>query len=250
MRIVVPVIVVPLLPAIAQAHGMSKSERTALLEGRNLTFVWMGATHMHTGYDHLLFLFGVVFFLSKFREIVIIVTAFTIDHGITLRVATLAEFTFNKRLIEAVIAISVAYIGFSNLGGIEKHLGFRRPNLLAMVFGFGLFHGLGLSTRLQKLKLPEEGLIERIVSFNVGIELGQVAALLAMFAALAFWRARKLFKALSRIANFGLVGAKALLLVVHLHAFQHNRNPNSFSFAEGLLVHAHENMTPLGATTE
>ncbi len=105
-------------------------------------------------------------------------------------------------------------------------------------------------TKRTVRELPEEGLIERIVSFNVGIELGQIAALLVLFIALGFWRTRESFEISSRFANFGLVGVGALLVVLHLHAFQHNRNPNSFGFADGLHVHAHENMAPRRVNAE
>jgi hydrogenase/urease accessory protein HupE len=173
--------------------------------GGILDYIWLGAEHMVTGYDHLLFLFGVIFFLTGFRDVVRFITAFTLGHCITLLGATLAGITANVYLIDAVIALSVVYKGFENLDGFQKTLGFRAPNLLAMVFIFGLVHGFGLSTRLQELTLGNEGLVSRILAFNVGVELGQVAALTVMLGIFAAWRSSKTFERFGKVANVGLV---------------------------------------------
>src|SRR5215204_2770082 len=169
-----------LLASPVVAHGVSETEAIALMEGGHLAYVKAGAVHMLTGYDHLLFLFGVMFFLTTFRNIVKFITAFTLGHSITLVCATLLGIKANYFLIDAAIAISVIYKGFDNLDGFRRWIGMNEPNLLWMVLGFGLVHGFGLSTRLQQLPLPNEGLVTRILAFNVGVEIGQVAALVAM----------------------------------------------------------------------
>ena len=140
-----------LAPVLALAHGISDADKQRMLEGSYLQYVGLGATHMLTGYNHLLFLFGVVFFLTTFKDIARFVTAFTLGHCVTLIAATFLLITWNYFLVDALIALSVIYKGFDNNGGFQKHLGIKSPNLLAVVFGFGLLHGFGLSTRLQQL---------------------------------------------------------------------------------------------------
>src|SRR3990167_9243845 len=135
------------------AHGISDADRQRMLDGGYLQYVGLGASHMLTGYDHLLFLFGVVFFLASFKDVVKFVTVFTLGHSITLVFATMLQITWNYYLIDAIIAISVMYKAFDNNGGFQKHFQMASPNLLWMVFGFGLLHGFGLPTRLPHLPL-------------------------------------------------------------------------------------------------
>ena len=226
------------------AHGISEADRQRMLSGGYLQYVGLGATHMLTGYDHLLFLFGVVFFLTGFKDVAKFVTVFTLGHCITLVFATYYRIAWNYYLIDAVIALSVIYKGFDNNGGFQKYFQMKSPNLLAAVFGFGLLHGFGLSTRLQQLPLGDDGtaMLIRILSFNLGVELGQLAALAPMVALLAFWRHRPSFGRFSFAANLGLVYAGALLLLMQLHGWQHDSNPNGFRFPEQEHRHAHEDM--------
>jgi hypothetical protein len=163
------------------SHGISETDKTQITEGSLLDYLYLGAKHMITGYDHILFLIGVVFFLTRFSDIVKFVTAFTIGHSITLIIATLFKITANYYLIDAVIAFSVIYKGFENLAGFKKWLSLYPPNLVLMVFIFGLIHGFGLSTRLQQIDLGDNNLIYSILSFNVGVELGQIVALAIVF---------------------------------------------------------------------
>jgi hydrogenase/urease accessory protein HupE len=204
---------------LAEAHGISEASRETMADGGVFAYIWLGAEHMLTGYDHLLFLFGVVFFLSGFRDVVRFITAFTLGHCITLLGATLAGVTANPYLIDAVIALSVVYKGFENLDGFKKYFDLRAPNLLAMVFVFGLVHGFGLSTRLQELPLGEEGLVSRILAFNVGVEIGQVAALTAMLAFFAAWRSSQAFERLGRMANSALVLAGVGLFLFQMNGY-------------------------------
>ena len=235
------------LPSVAYAHGVTAGDKGYIMETfgtRIVPFMYLGAKHMVTGYDHLLFLFGVVFFLTGFRDIAKFVTAFTLGHCITLIFATFFGITWNFYLIDAIIALSVIYKGFDNNGGFQKYFDMKSPNLLAVVFGFGLLHGFGLSTRLQQLPLGDDKLamLWRILSFNVGVEIGQILALSVMVALLATWRKRASFKRFSFAANIALVYAGALLLLMQLHGYQHDADPDSFRFPAQEHKHAHEDL--------
>lgn len=241
-----PALAVLLMSATdASAHGVPLAEQQRLIDGGNIAYLRSGAVHMLTGYDHLLFLAGVVFFLTSTRDIVRFVTAFTIGHSITLLAATLLGIQANYFLIDAVIALSVIYKGFDNLDGFRKTLGVASPNLVWMVFGFGLVHGFGLSTRLQQLPLPTEGLVWRILSFNAGVELGQIAALLVILAVITAWRRFSSFRPFSIAANAGLVAAGGLLFLMQMHGYQHTQFPDELGFSEDGHAHAHEEMERL-----
>ena len=205
--------------AVAWAHGVSAADQDAMLAGSALDFVELGAVHMLTGYDHLLFLFGVIFFLSSFRDVVRFISVFTLGHCITLLGATLAGVQANAYLIDAVIAVSVIYKGFENLDGFKRYFGRKSPNLLLMVFIFGLIHGFGLSTRLQEINLGEEGLIARILSFNVGVEVGQIAALSVMILVFSVWRKSDTYARWSTLANQALVLAGVALFVFQMNGY-------------------------------
>jgi HupE / UreJ protein len=231
-------------PLVALAHGISDADRQRMLDGGNLQYVGLGASHMLTGYDHLLFLFGVVFFLASFKDVLKFVTVFTLGHSITLVFATVLQITWNYYLIDAIIALSVMYKAFDNNGGFQKHFQMASPSLLWMVFGFGLLHGFGLSTRLQQLPLGDDpmAMLGRILSFNVGVELGQIAALVVMVGLLALWRHRPSFKRFSYAANLALFYAGVFLLFTQLHGYQHDADPDSFRFPAAEHRHAHEDL--------
>ena len=146
--------------------------------------------------------------------------------------------------MDAVIALSVCYKGFDNNEGFKNYLGVPAPNLLWMVFAFGLVHGFGLSTRLQQLPLGEKGMgfLGRIIAFNVGVEVGQVAALLIMLVLLNYWRQRPSFQKLSRACNDGLVLAGLLLFAMQMHGYLHGAYPEEFGFNADGHAHAHEDM--------
>jgi len=208
----------------AFAHDVSEEARRRMTEGGYLDYTWTGAEHMLTGYDHLLFLLGVMFFLSRFVDIFKFVTAFTIGHTLTLTTATFAGITADHYLIDAVIAVTVAYKGFENLGGFPRWVGTAAPNLLVMVFIFGLIHGFGLSARLQDLTLAEDpNLLSKILLFNVGVEGGQIAALVVMAAAINAWRKVEFWPVISRVVNAGLIFAGLLLLLFQLHGYIHEQ---------------------------
>ena len=171
---------VPLLAATAvQGHEVSQQDVELISDSSGLQvalFVWLGAKHMVTGYDHLLFLAGVIFLLIRVRDIVLYVSLFAIGHTITLISGVLFGLGVNPYLVDAVIGFSVAYKGFDNLGGFQRLFGDSPDDRLA-VFLFGLFHGLGLATKLQDLGFNDDGLVANLIAFNVGVELGQFAAL-------------------------------------------------------------------------
>ena len=224
------------------AHGISESEKQTILNGGNLQFLKIGATHMLTGYDHLLFVFGIVFYFNNFLDVIKYVTAFTIGHSITLITATLKGIALNYYLIDALIALSVCYIGYENIGGFWK-LFKKTPNLIGVIFLFGLIHGLGLSTRLQQLPLGDNGLIFRILHFNLGVELGQLGALFLIVGLLIKWRKTKPFSQIRNIANNGLIFAGFLLFLIQMHGYLHNTYPNDFGLSEDNHVHSHEKMS-------
>jgi hypothetical protein len=237
-------ILLALLPVIALAHGISDEDKQRMLDGGYIQYIWLGASHMLTGYDHLLFLLGVVFLLSTFKDIVKFVTVFTIGHCITLIFATYFKITWNFWLVDAIIAVSVIYKGFDNNNGFQRHFNMASPNLLKMVFAFGLLHGFGLSTRLQQLPLGDDPvhMIFRILSFNVGVELGQIVALAVMVAVLSLWRKTVHFERFSYTANLGLILAGIYLLFVQLHGYQHDVNGELFRFPTQEHQHAHEDI--------
>ena len=220
-----------LLSQMAYGHGMSEAEKQAIIEGGNLSYMWLGATHMLSGYDHLAFVFGIIFFLSTFRDIAKYVTAFTLGHSVTLIYATFNGIQMNYFLIDAVIALSVCYIAFHNIDGFRKYLNINPPGMMLMIISLGLIHGFGLSTRLQELPLSEDSLLLNIISFNVGIELGQIGALVLMLLLIAAWRKRHSFQAFSLIANYGLIMMGGLLFLMQMHGYEHSSKPEEFVLA-------------------
>jgi hypothetical protein len=226
----------------AFAHGMSPEDQARILNAGAVEYMQLGAKHMLTGYDHLMFLFGVIFFLTRFKDILKFITAFTIGHSITLVFATLFSIKANYFLIDAVIALTVCYKAFDNLDGFRKYLNMASPNLLLLVFIFGLIHGFGLSTRLQQLPLGNEGLIVKILSFNVGVEIGQIIALMVMLLLLSGWRKTQSFQKFSKVSNLVLLFAGGLLFLSQMHGFQHSHYSDDFPLNRDDHHHAHEDM--------
>ena len=177
------------------AHGVSGKDAVFLqgLEGRAIVpLMYLGAKHMVTGYDHLLFLVGVIFFLYRLKDVLLYVSLFTIGHSVTLLAGVLGGIHANPYIIDAIIGFSVVYKAFENMDGFRRLFGFQ-PDTRAAVLIFGLFHGLGLATKLQDFELAPTGLVANIVSFNVGVELGQGLALTFILIALTYWRTRSGF---------------------------------------------------------
>ncbi len=212
-------IVLLLLSGDAFSHGFHQFTDASIFDGGNSTFLWLGTTHMLTGYDHLLFVFGIIFFLTSFAEIVKYITAFTLGHSATLIYATFAGIQLNYFLIDAIIGLSVVYIAFANLDGFRKYLNISPPNLFVMITFLGMIHGFGLSTRLQELPLNKEHLLGNIIFFNVGIELGQVVALTVMLAVLMGWRKSKFFATFSLASNYVLIFLGVSLFMMQMYGF-------------------------------
>ena len=241
LSLLVPVL---LLSSNAFAHGISEADKQAMLDGGYLRYIWLGATHMLTGYDHLLFIFGVIFFLTSFKDIVRFISVFTFGHCITLIFATFFKITANYYLIDAVIALSVMYKGFENIDGFKKYFSWQPPTLLRMVFIFGLIHGFGLSTRLQQLPLGDDKMqmLLRILSFNVGVEVGQIVALSVMLILLTGWRKAEAFTKFAYAANVGLVAGGVLLLLMQLHGYSHTSDPEAYPINQDDHSHVHKDM--------
>src|SRR6476659_9315779 len=178
--------------SVADAHGVSGKDALFLqsIKGAAIgPLMYLGAKHMVTGYDHLAFLVGVIFFLYRMKDIVQYVSLFTIGHSVTLLAGVLGGVKANPYLIDAIIGFSVVYKAFDNMDGFQRFFGFQ-PNTRVAVLVFGLFHGFGLATKLQEFALSPNGLVANIVSFNVGVEIGQGLALTAILIALTYWRLR------------------------------------------------------------
>lgn len=209
------------LSATCFAHGVDSNTEHFLTttEGSAIgPFLYIGAKHMVTGYDHLLFLIGVIFFLFRGRDILIYVSLFTLGHSITLLFGVLNQINVNVYLIDAVIAFSIIYKGFDNLGGFKRLLGIQ-PNTKVAVFIFGLFHGFGLATKLQDFSLPQENLLSNMLAFNVGVEIGQCIALLFILTLLGFWRRHKSYFTFSTTSNTLLMSGGLILLGYQLTGY-------------------------------
>lgn len=196
------------------AHGVDESTKEFLQTNQGVSvipYMYIGAKHMITGYDHLLFLIGVIFFLYRLKDVTLYVTLFTIGHSLTLMFGVLNEVGFNAYLIDAIIGLSIVYKGFDNLGGFKRLLGFQ-PNTKVAVMIFGLFHGFGLATKILEFEIPKDGLIENLIAFNVGVELGQLSALVLVVLALSYWRRHPSFLRFSTATNALLMSSGIMLV--------------------------------------
>ena len=209
-----------LFAACAFGHGVAEGDASFLQSKQGLQFwpyVYLGAKHMVTGYDHLLFLGGVIFFVSKIRDVGIYVTLFAIGHSLTLIAGVWLNIGANAYLVDALIGFSVVYKAFDNLGGCER-LGLNiRPE--PMIFVFGLAHGFGLATKLQELALDPNGLVGNLLAFNLGVEVGQLLALLAMVLGLVMWRRHRHFTRHAIFANIVVMAAGFLLTGYQLSGY-------------------------------
>jgi len=207
-----------LLSATAWAHGIVGEDQAFILNNVGAQigpYIYLGAKHMVTGYDHILFLIGVVFFLHRLKDVVVYVSLFTLGHSLTLLAGVWFEVSVNAYLVDAVIGLSVVYKAFENIGGFDRITG-RKLDMRWAVFAFGLVHGLGLSGKLQDLVLSPNGLLINLVSFNLGVEIGQVLVLVPVAILLGAWRAAPNFAAQAGVANLALMTGGFILIGVHL----------------------------------
>jgi hypothetical protein len=218
---VVSALAVVLWSAVVSAHGVSGKDAVFLqsIQGTAIgPLMYLGAKHMVTGYDHLLFLVGVIFFLYRLKDVALYVSLFTLGHSVTLLAGVLGGIRANPYLIDAVIGFSVVYKAFDNMNGFPRLFGFE-PNPRIGVLAFGLFHGFGLATKLQDFSLSPNGLVANIVSFNVGVEIGQVVALTAILIALTYWRSRPGFLRHAFVTNAILMMSGFLLVGYQLAGY-------------------------------
>ncbi len=234
----------------AWCHGVAGADQGFIAGNVGLAvtpYAYLGAKHMVTGYDHLLFLAGVVFFLRRPRDVATYVTLFALGHSLTLLVGVLAGIEANPHLIDAVIGLSVAYKAFENLGGFkvwEQTTPCRKPpdrqalaatadlqanaipqsrdlapNPALAVFVFGLFHGFGLATKLQETQIAPEGLLGNIIAFNIGVELGQLTALGLLLTLLSLWRTSAGFTQQAALANWAILVAGFTFMLHQLASY-------------------------------
>ena len=207
--------------AEAWAHNVAEGDKGYIQESSGtliLPFIYLGAKHMVTGYDHLLFLFGVIFFLYRLKDVGIYVTLFAIGHSTTLLFGVLTGITANAYLIDAIIGLSVVYKALDNLGAFQRWFGFQ-PSTKAATLIFGFFHGFGLATKIIEFEIAEDGLIPTLLAFKVGVEIGQLLALGAILIVMGFWRRTQSFIRHAFAANTLLMTAGCMLVGNQLVGF-------------------------------
>lgn len=198
----------------AFAHGVTAGDQGYIQEisGINLLpFTYLGAKHMVTGYDHLLFLFGVIFFLYRLPHIAMYVSLFAIGHSTTLIISVYFEVPANAYLIDAIIGLSVVYKALDNLGAFQRWFNYQ-PNTKVATFIFGLFHGIGLATKIQSFDISADGLLANLIAFNIGVEIGQLLALSSILILMSFWRRHDLFFKHAYTVNVALMAAGFMLI--------------------------------------
>jgi hypothetical protein len=202
------------IAADAFGHGVPRGDKGFIQESSGVLlvpFVYLGAKHMVTGYDHLLFLLGVIFFLYRIRDVGIYVTLFAAGHTITLLSGVLLRVSVNAYLIDAIIGLSVVYKALDNMGAYRRWFGFQ-PNTKAATLIFGLVHGFGLATKIQEFEISPDGLLVNLVAFNAGVELGQLIALGAILILMGFWRRTPSFWRHAYTVNVAVMSAGFVLM--------------------------------------
>ena len=210
-----------LLTAFAHAHGVAEGDKGYIQEisGTHLLpFTYLGAKHMVTGYDHLLFLAGVIFFLYKLKDIALYVSLFAIGHSVTMLYGVYAGVNVNAYLIDAIIGLSVVYKALDNLGAFQRWFGVQ-PNTKVATLVFGLFHGFGLAAKIQEFEIARDGLLPNLLAFNVGVEIGQLLALGAILIAMGFWRRTAGFFQHAYTANVAMMCAGFVLIGMQLTGY-------------------------------
>jgi hypothetical protein len=196
------------------AHAVAEGDKGYIQEitGVNiLPFIYLGAKHMVTGYDHILFLFGVIFFLYRLQHIAIYVSLFAIGHSTTMLLGVYFNVGLNSYLIDAIIGLSVVYKAMDNIGAFQRWFGFQ-PNTKAATLIFGFFHGLGLSTKIIDYNISPDGLVPNLLAFNVGVEIGQLLALSAILIVMGYWRRTESFWRHAYTANVVMMTAGFVLI--------------------------------------
>lgn len=209
------------LATSAYAHAVTEGDKGYIMEvsGMKLIpFMYLGAKHMVTGYDHLLFLFGVVFFLYKMKHVAIYVSLFALGHSSTMLAGVYFGWNFSSYLIDAIIGLSVVYKALDNLGAFQRWFGYQ-PNTKAATLIFGFFHGLGLATKILDYDIASDGLLPNLLAFNVGVEFGQLLALAAILIVMGYWRRTASFWKHAYTANVVMMAAGFILIGYQLTGF-------------------------------
>jgi hypothetical protein len=205
----------------ALAHGVTGGDK-GYIQGTSgvaaIPFMYLGAKHMMTGYDHLLFLAGVIFFLYRLKDVAIYVTLFAAGHVITLLSGVLLDIGVNAYIIDAIIGFSIVYKALDNMGAYQRWFGFQ-PSTKIATFIFGLFHGCGLATKVLEYQLSPDGLIANLLAFNIGVELGQILALAVILIAMSYWRRTDSFLRDAYTSNTVLMTAGFLLMGYQLTGY-------------------------------
>jgi hypothetical protein len=210
-----------LLGATAYAHGVAEGDKGYIQEitGVHIVpFMYLGAKHMFTGYDHILFLLGVIFFLYKLREIGVYVSLFALGHSTTMLLGVYFGANVSGYLIDAIIGLSVAYKALDNLGTYQRWFGVQ-PNTKIATLVFGFFHGFGLATKIQDYEVSKDGLFANMVAFNVGVEIGQIMALAAILIVMGYWRRTDSFLRHAYTANVAILTAGFVLIGYQLTGY-------------------------------
>lgn len=209
------------LPVEAWAHGVTAGDKGFIMESSGMLlvpFMYLGAKHMVTGYDHLLFLLGVIFFLYRLKDVGLYVTLFAVGHSLTLLVGVLTGISVSSFLIDAIIGLSVAYKALDNLGAFRVWFGVQ-PDTRTATLVFGLFHGFGLATKILDFQMSSDGLVPNLVAFNVGVEIGQLLALSAILIAMSYWRRTAGFSRHAYAANVAIMTAGFVLMGYQLAGY-------------------------------
>ncbi|MDP2242188.1 MAG: HupE/UreJ family protein [Burkholderiales bacterium] len=214
LHVLIGVLFYFLVSAVAHAHGVAEGDKGYIqqITGTHLMpFTYLGAKHMVTGYDHLLFLAGVIFFLYKLKDIALYVSLFAVGHSVTMLYGVYAGVNVNAYLIDAIIGLSVVYKALDNLGAYQRWFGVQ-PNTKAATLIFGLFHGFGLAAKVQEFEISRDGLLANLLAFNVGVEIGQLLALGAILIAMGYWRRTAGFFKHAYTANVAMMCAGFMLI--------------------------------------
>jgi hypothetical protein len=210
-----------LLSTAVLAHAVAEGDKGYIQEISGvhiLPFIYLGAKHMVTGYDHILFLFGVIFFLYRLKDIGLYVTLFAIGHSVTMLLGVYFKIGINSYIIDAIIGLSVVYKALDNMGAYQRWFGWQ-PNTKAATLIFGLCHGFGLSSKILDYDIAPDGLLPNLLAFNVGVEIGQLLALAAILIIMGYWRRTDSFWRHAYSANTVMMTAGFVLIGYHLTGY-------------------------------
>jgi hypothetical protein len=210
-----------LIAVATTAYAVTEGDKGYIQEVsgiKMIPFMYLGAKHMVTGYDHLLFLFGVVFFLYKMKHVAMYISLFAIDHSMTMLAGVYFGWNVSAYLIDAIIAVSVVYKALDNLGAYQRWFGFQ-PNIKAATLIFGFFHGLGLATKILEYNIAPNGLIPNLLAFNAGVEIGQLIALAMILIVLGYWRKTTGLWKHAYTANFVMMSAGFILFGMQMTGY-------------------------------